>query len=92
MTEREYRLRRRIDQLSDALAESLHEQAYLLTKLGRRRPTDLAQDRCSYCGRECYGPACIAHRPLLELDPFAKASPPRALESAPRDGLGMKGV
>jgi hypothetical protein len=64
MTERERRLRARVDTL-------LSERAQLrqtVESLVNRGPRPMFRD-CVYCGRPTYGKACRVHRDLIQLDP-----------------------
>ena len=67
MTDREYRLRQRIDSLTDERDEALETERELratirrMTGERRRKPT---YRMCPYCGRPCHGAACSLHRDL----------------------------
>lgn len=63
MTDREYRLRERIDALRDERDALLQRVEQLEARL-RRKPK-----RCAYCGAPTGGRiTCRAHRDLLRLD------------------------
>jgi hypothetical protein len=61
VTEREYRLRRRID--------TLREERDLLRDLTGTRLRGELFRRCIYCGSYTWGKTCPKHRDLLALDP-----------------------
>jgi hypothetical protein len=62
VTEREWRLRRRIDFLTDQLAEErcMNEK---LRKKGR-----LPFRHCRWCGGWAWGPACMLHKDLERME------------------------
>lgn len=76
MTDRELRLRARIDRLTDE-----RDAARASTRPARHR--DRRPTRCPYCAAPCYGRACSSHRDLLPVDPyFADAYAAARLEAA----------
>lgn len=63
MTDRELRLRTKIDALSDE-KEALAKRVAELERRARQRP-----NRCQYCGEPTRGSrACPSHRDLLTLE------------------------
>lgn len=72
MTEREWRLRARIDRLADELAQARREIAEHGRKT-KRKARARRMRRCVYCGAitrcESEPFVCSVHKALVELDP-----------------------
>jgi hypothetical protein len=75
-SERELRLRERIDTLRDQRDEAEDERRRLrktvATLIGSRPKKQFRE--CVYCGAFTYGKACPAHRDLIQRDPLMGGS------------------
>ena len=69
MTEREHRLRMRIDTLLAERDQALDLVTVLKESVSERPRRDRPRFRsCPYCGRPCYGRACHHHRDLVLIE------------------------
>lgn len=69
MTEREFRLRSRIDKLTDERDKWRRSYNRLATQHGGKR-----RGACVYCGNATENIACASHRDLLDVDPLYEAA------------------